>query len=452
MPSAIPPTGPTERPVDVYLFPAVLGGGLGDIEEVLTVGRRLAVDGQSLFLFRARGRPLPRDVDGPWDWPRIVRVDRPARSSPWAVTVSPSWGVTSAPERRGPLGRAGTWATESGLVESAYGRDRTLHLSLEEFARTLTSRQQTFERYREGGVATRVVRRRLARGELDAEVARFHHDYVRFRGYGVSNVLHLHASFLPSRAFAREFPNAVQVGPIVYPRAVRAAGPARPPSPTRPGAWVARVSASSASRLLAAIAAALDRDAPRTRLVVRGGGPPPTGANGHPRWETIGRSPPAMWRRRFVRAEVRIVTGSRTLLEALDLGGPFLYFNGAMGTGRRTRRHRPEKLDRLLAAWARLRVDRALRRDLSDVARLRRVSEVVHRAVGDPGWARSFPRGIPSLGYPPPFDRGEELLAEVVRALPRLGRSTVLVGRVRHRPPGSVTGLCEGASGRRSKV
>ncbi len=61
--------------LDVYLFPAVVGGGLGDIEEVLLAGRRLARAGYPVHLFRRPGRPLPR-------WPSRPASRRAAASPP----------------------------------------------------------------------------------------------------------------------------------------------------------------------------------------------------------------------------------------------------------------------------------------------------------------------------------------------------------------------------------
>ena len=53
-PSPSRPGGP--RRLDVHLFPAVVGGGLGDIEETLAAGRRLAGAGWVARLYR-RSRP-----------------------------------------------------------------------------------------------------------------------------------------------------------------------------------------------------------------------------------------------------------------------------------------------------------------------------------------------------------------------------------------------------------
>ncbi len=67
--------------LDVYLFPAVVGGGLGDIEEVLLAGRRLARAGFPVYLFRRPGRPLPRSPGPP--------AGRSARSPPRAMAPPP---------------------------------------------------------------------------------------------------------------------------------------------------------------------------------------------------------------------------------------------------------------------------------------------------------------------------------------------------------------------------
>jgi hypothetical protein len=400
--------------LDVYLFPTVVGGGLGDIAEVLTVGRRLESDGHHVLLFRRPGRPLPRSVEGPWAWPRIERVDRPVRRSRWAMTISPTWGVCAAPERRGPLGRGGEWAEEAADVGRAYGRDSTVQVSIEEFARTLTSRQQTVERYREGGVPTRTIRRRLANGELEKDAYEFHRAYRRYRGFDVPNLLHVFATFSPSRSFRSEFPEAVQTGPIRYPRRRGFHLPHRP----RATHWVAHATAPSSSRLLVPVARTLRREGSRIRLEVRGGPPAPGLDADGPLWTNLPELTQPRWERKFRSADLRIVTGSRTLIEALEHGGPFLYFNGAMGAGAATRRHRPEKIDRLMSVWREARVSRQLRRDLADVSRLRRVDEVVRRALSDSRWRASFPAGIPTRGFAPPFDRGEELIATVARSLP----------------------------------
>ena len=162
------------------------------------------------------------------------------------MTLSAWWGVSAAPPRAGPLAGLGPWSEESAAVEAAYGAGNVLHVSFEEFARTLTSREQTFERWREGGVPLREIRERLRRPGTAGEIAEFHAAFRRFRGFDRADVLHLYPTFLPSRAFHREFPEAVACGPFL-PEPVR---PAPPPRPRR-WAWYASPASSVAAASIA---------------------------------------------------------------------------------------------------------------------------------------------------------------------------------------------------------
>ncbi|MCI4318024.1 MAG: hypothetical protein L3J96_05740 [Thermoplasmata archaeon] len=441
------PAGPNARAnVDVYLFPAQVGGGYGDIEEVLTVGRRLGSEAYPIYLFRERGRDLPRGVDGPLRWPGVHRVREPAHHADRAVTISPSWGVCVAPRREGPYGRAGEWAEELRAIEGAYGPENTLQLSLEEFARTLTSREQTLERYREGGVPIRTTRRRLREGLLEREIREFHRAYGQYRGFAVPNLLHVYSTFSPSKAFQREFPNAVQVGPIIFPRVL----PKDRTASSTPREWVVYAGPASADRMIPRLAASLAEVDPKARLVVRPGAsthhatlpPRPRDAGGH-----IGARD---WVKRFSSADVRIVSGSRTLLEALQVGGPFLYFNGTIGEGRSTRRHRPEKLVALLEVWKRSGVSTVLLHDLSDFARLRGVESIVRRAVQNAGWRAAFSRGVPTRGFRSGFEQGEEVIADIVRAFPGRSASSLVAALRSGRSPAAVP-LARPTSRRRAR-
>ncbi len=103
----------------------------------------------------------------------------------------------------------------------------------------------------------------------------------------------------------------------------------------------------------------------------------------------------------------------------MELGGPFLYFNGTLGEGPRRRRHRPEKIASLLDLATRMGVERPLRTDLADFARGRRVHEIVERAsLGKDGWSK-FPRRWPVASFVAPFDDLGGLLVRVARALGR---------------------------------
>ncbi len=417
--------------MDVYLFPAVVGGGLGDIEEVLAAGRWLAKEGLPLYLFRKPGSALPRGVDGPWSWPRHRRVSRPARTGAAALTVSPSFGVSAAPHRPERFGRGGPWEEEASAVESAYGFRRTLHVSLEEFARTLSSRRETIERLREGGVPSREIPQRLRDARAAGEVATFRAAFERFRAFSRANVVHLYTTFHPDHSFAREFPSAVQTGPL-WPGLQRRSRGRSHPSVGREWVWYA--SPASAERIAPAVRRTLAREDPPVRLFVRSPRPWRPDATGP--GVTVDTKPirPSLWRSRFRRAELRVVTGSRSLLEAIEVGGPFLYFNGILGSGRRTRGHRPEKLRALLALGSKSRLPADVRRDLADFARGRRVSPIVRRAARRTGgWAR-FRVAPHAFGFQPPFDDAGDLLAVLARALGRPSAdSTEIVRRVRAR-------------------
>jgi len=124
-----------------------------------------------------------------------------------------------------------------------------------------------------------------------------------------------------------------------------------------------------------------------------------------------------LWQQVFRQAAVRIVTGSRSLLEALEVGGPFLYFNGVLGSGSTRRRHRPEKILELLALGRSAGWSEDLLLDLADFSRGRRVVEVVRRAVGaDGGWGRFPPAPRPS-GFAPGFEDAGGLLVQLAREL-----------------------------------
>lgn len=419
--------------MDVYLFPAVVGGGLGDIEEVLAAGRRLARAGFRPILYRESGRPLPPNVDGPWEWPPVERHRTLVRRARAALTVAPSWGVSAGPSRPTRFGRGGPWELEARSVEAAYGAERTLHISLEEFARTLPSSAETRERLREGGVPARALGPRYRAAEAANEVEAFRSAFRSFRGFDRPNVLHLFATFRPDRAFAREFPEAVQTGPL---GSGHRSGAGPPSAPRRRREWVWYASPASAERIAPAVLRGLAGVRPPISLYVRSPRPWPT-VEGVPGVEVVTAPvPPRYWRARFRRADLRIVTGSRTLLEAMEVGGPFLYFNGVLGRGTRGRRHRPEKIRAWLDLARRAGVSRALRTDVADFARGRRVTAIVRRAAGrEDGWAR-FPRALAPSGFSPARADAGRVLVAVARELARAGaRSSDIVARWRRSNP-----------------
>ena len=415
--------------MDVYLLPAVVGGGLGDIDEVLTVGRVLARAGFGITLYRGRDRPLPSGVDGRWAWPPHRRTCSPLVRAPFALTVAPAWGITAAPARAERLGGAGPWTYEAGEIERAYGADRTAHLSLEEFARTLTPRRETIERFREGGVRARDLRTRAAAAGAAGEVEAFRAAYRRFRAFDRPNVLHLFASFRYDRSFAHEFPEAVQTGPLWPGRF----------SPRRSvvkgsSAWVWYASPASAEAIAPEVLRGLRRSRASPSLYVqtprawrRAG----SGVGIEVRTEAL---PAARWDRSFRRAAVRIVTGSRSLLEALELRGPFLYFNGVLGRGARLRRHRPEKVVQLLELATRAGWPADVVTDVADFSRGRRVADVVARAAdAQGGWRR--PRAqVGPHGFAPGFEAAGAVVVRFAQGLAEgAGSVASVVERFRRR-------------------
>jgi hypothetical protein len=327
--------------------------------------------------------------------------------APRALTISAEWGVSAAPERPEPLGRAGPWAWESAAVERAYGAGSVLHLSLEEFARTLTSAEESFERFREGGVPVRAIPARLASASGREDLARFRAAYRRFRGFDRPNLLSVFATFRPSTAFAREYPEAVQTGPL-WPGRARA----RPHTPRARVEWLWYASPASAAGMVGPIDRALAQLPHPPRVSVRSPRPLPLPSDGD-RWVALGPEPPDGWATRFGDADLRIVTGSRTLLEALEVGGPFLYYNGVVGQGRSRRRHRPEKVVALLEAWRADGVGRTVARDLRDFAGGRAIGRIARRAACDPEFAVGFPDGWRPRGFRPPFDDAGRFLLDV---------------------------------------
>ncbi|HTT35239.1 MAG TPA: hypothetical protein VLX64_00375 [Thermoplasmata archaeon] len=396
----MPSSAARGRPrADVYLLPTVIGGGWGDVANLADAARTLAADGHPMFLFRPRAMRGPVPFPGPFSWPAVrpVRVLRP--TGPRAVTLGPAFGLAAAPARPGPLGRPGPWADAVAAIERRYGPEHTLHVSLEEFARTYRSSREDYERYREGGVARAVadLRRRSEAGRRERALWRT--AFRRFRALDRPNVVRLLPTFRRSAPFAREYPEFVQVGPLWPPRSPAPRRRRRAGRPTV--VWYA--SPASATVLAPAVVRGLEATGRPAILRIRSPRPVPTPPSPTVSVQTIPVSSARRWRAEFRRADLRIVTGSRTLLEAIDAGGPFLYFNGVLraSTGR-LRAHRPEKLASLLALYRGIGVPEAIRRDLAAFARGARVGEIVERAIADRAWRSGFPSAARVRAATPP--------------------------------------------------
>ncbi len=408
-------------------MPAVIGGGLGDIEETLAAGRRLARAGFPVTLYRRPGSPLPKSVDGPWDWPPLARVDRPVRAGRSALTVTPAWGLSGAPSRPGPYGRGGPWSTEVADLEAAYGPDRVLHVSLEEFARTLSPGREQRERFREGGIRSRALAGSVREARTRQETETYVEAFRRFRAFDHPRVLHVFATFAPDRGFARSWPASVQVGPLWPERYRSRPAPHRPRRPE----WLWYASPASAERLLLEVIAGLQAADPIPHLTVVSPRPWSVPLPIEQGRLIVGSLASPAWEARFRRASLRIVTGSRTLLEAMELGGPFLYFNGVLGSGVRRRRHRPEKLRSLLAFATDAGMTADVRKDLSDFASGRRVRDVVRRAARRSGGWTAFPRRWPVGPFSPTRRNAGDLVVHVARALEAGRPAAEIVARVR---------------------
>ncbi len=404
----------------------MVGGGLGDIEEVLAAGRVLGHAGFRLRLYRGPGRPLPKSVEGPWSWPPLERVHRLRPRAPAALTVTPAWGVSAAPSRPGPLGRGGPWGEEASAIESAYGPRSTVHVSLEEFARTLSVAREDRERLREGGVRARRIGARLRESVESGERQRLREGFERYRAFDRPNVLHVFATLRRDVGFARAFPSAVQAGPLWSGSTAPAA------KGRRRGEWVWYASPASAEAIAPDVAAGLAAAVRPPHLMIRRDRPWSSGNLSAGVEHLTAPLRAAEWRSRFAGADLRIVTGSRTLLEAIEVGGPFLYFNGVLGRGAARRRHRPEKLRELLAVFRDRRAPADLLRDLADFGSGRRVRDVARRAADRAGGWRRFPRRVRPIGFRPPYDDTGRLLVAVARRLAERPRDAAdLVARVR---------------------
>lgn len=401
---------PPRRPIEVYLLPAVVGAGAGDLEEVRAAAWVLRSAGLPVRWFGPPGTPRPVPPAGLRDWP--VRSIEPGLRSRGnrALTVSAQFGPTSEGPRPFRLGGAGPWWPAVRAIERRFGPGQVLHVSLEEFARNLSADRQERERWREGGRAGGEVRARRRRGDWPTAVRRMRRLFRRHHALDRPNLIALFPTFRASRAFRRDFPTAVECGPIPSPSPARRRGrrPGRDrPSPRR---WLWYASPASSAAIWPRLLEAAGGTGRATEVAVRT--PRPLPELPGPPGVTVRWLPPmgrANWDRTVAGADLRIVTGGRSLLEAVEAGRPFLYFNGVTGTGRRRRAHRPEKLRSLLGTRAALGLPAVVRRDLVDFARGRRIGEILRRADADPRWRRAFGRFpdslAPSDGLRPGSDR-----------------------------------------------
>ena len=174
--------------------------------------------------------------------------------------------------------------------------------------------------------------------------------------------------------------------------------------------------------------AGLEEAGPGVTLVLRS----PRGLSVPPapgvRVQSLEETGPGAWVRTWEGCDLAIVSGSRTLLEAIVTKTPFLYYNGLTGRPGRARRHRPEKLDSLLRSRSAQGVD-PVRRDLQDFARGRRVRAIVANRLRV-GWAgRSF---APTHGFPPGHEDGGGFVVRLAQGFAHVPSGTTAAEYAAH--------------------
>lgn len=426
-PARLSPPVPKVR---VYLLPCRVQQGWGDLQELSRAAWALHRAGFPLVYLEGRnGRAAPRkdprivpfdpEAAGPVVFPPVLRRPRPFPSGR-AIVLTSWWGLSARREdSRGDPLPGGVEQAVSRVVR-AHGERQVLHVSLEEFASDQTSREVFEEGLRQAGLGAEHRRRALHSEEGRRWVRRYHDAFVRARAGEREEVLHLTGSFAARRRSLTEFPFLLPVGPFGSGQPGRRVlvrplpRPARPPPPAREASviWYASPSSSLefASRSLLPGLARLPRS---VRLEVR------AGSEAIERWKGL-PVPPSIrpiwlpelslrsWTRRWRAADLRIASGSQSLVDAVHEARPFLYFNGyVVGQDRRTWAFRREKLLSLLHALRERRGGSALARDLERFADGRDVAGVLRRALTSAAWRSSAGR----------------LLADVSREISSSGRS-----------------------------
>jgi hypothetical protein len=323
-------------------------------------------------------------------------------------------------------------------IVDAHGEDRVLHVSLEEFASAQSSRAAMAESLRQAGWGRkRIVSYLESREGLD-RINRYHRAFAAARGDACRDVIHLVATFSSTPSATREFPFLVEVGPFGY-SALRRFNrfPARLPSRGKdiehpfndmsPKKILWYASPDSSPRFAEDLCQALSRLKFRCRLEVR------TSVS---RWNNISHLQHVpkvtivflpelsdeVWRQRTNRADLVIVSGSQSLMEASAAHHPFLYFNGYFpGNRTRPRAFRREKLLSLLKAWRVGGVPERIVLDLRDFADGRNLRAILCRALTSQEWRRHFLSAPQELSATPPWSlpltraAGDFYLATIAR-------------------------------------
>src|SRR4029077_1994974 len=126
-------------------------------------------------------------------------------------------GITCEGPRPGPLGGPGPWWPAVRALEAHYGAARVLHVSLEEFGRNLSAEEQERDRWREGGRSPAEVRDLRRRRGWRPAVGRMRRLFRRYRALGRPNLMAIFGTYAASPAFGRDFPEAIEAGPLRSP-------------------------------------------------------------------------------------------------------------------------------------------------------------------------------------------------------------------------------------------
>ena len=428
--------------VPVYLLPCRIQQGWGDLQELSRAAWALHRAGFPLIYLEGRkGRARPRayarvapfdpGAAGPVVFPPVLRRSRPFPSGR-ALVLTSWWGLSARGEdARGDPLPGGIDRAVSRVVR-AHGEGQVLHVSLEEFASDQTSREAFEEVLRQAGGGEELRRRALRSAEGKRWVRRYHEAFVRARAGERDDVLHLTGSFDPRRRSLAEFPFLLPVGPFGAAPTERRAPtrpPHRPEHPPRPARratviWYASPS-SSFEFARRSLVPGLARLPLYVRLEVR------AGSEARKNWRELTvpssirfRWLPELsrkaWERHWRAADLRIASGSQSLVDAVHEAGPFLYFNGwVVGQDGRTWAFRREKLLSLLQALREHRGGSALARDLERFADGRDVEGVLRRALTSPAWRSSAGRllGAVSREVSSPERSGDAVVVDAARLL-----------------------------------
>ncbi len=426
-----PQAAPRGRPLPVYVFPCRIQQGLGEWVETARAVRLLPRAGYPLYHLRSalpqgesrrdpRAVPLDPSRKGTEPFPPVRALATPVRA-PRAVAVVTWFGVTARRVDSAGDPMPGPLADRFERLREAHP-EGLLVLSLEEFGTARTSREAMTEGLRQAGFTGEQIRQRLRTPGGTDHLRRYREAFRQARAGERDDVLHLFPEFSPSLPALREFPFALPVGPFSPPG--DGLRPWRPSIPRRPLRVVWYASASSAPRLMAPLLDALGDLSRPVDLAVRPG--PSWGPfilpSARPRSvQVTGLAPEGRrrWEQRLRRADLRVVGGSQSLLEAISGSVPFLYFNGALSTpSGGSVGFRREKLLSFLRGSAHRPAERQVARDLRAFADLRGIPGVVRRAAGSPAWRSSCVRMERNAGksFPVPLRVGERYVLRLIRA------------------------------------